>query len=133
VAALDGPTERILFPPYMIPNFAYNLGRHVYVNDPYLYRLLWSEGKLSVDPFIDSVSAAYFDVVVVPPDEDLGRPKYGFVRVGMDRFYAALRREYRRARVGAFQYHVRRESAPRPTVAAQDRAETAAPAVRPPS
>lgn len=107
VAALDGPKGRILFPPYMSPNFAYSLGGPVYVNDPVLYSLLWREGKLSVDSFIESVASGYFDLVVVPPDEDLRRPRYSF-HAGTDRFYEALRRRYRLERTGLFQYHVRR-------------------------
>ena len=107
VAALDGPMRRILFPPYMLPNYSYNLGTPVYVNDPYLYALLWTEGKLPVDAFIASVRDAYFDLIVLPPDEDPSRPKYGF-RTGTAAFYAALRREYRLERTGVFQYHVRR-------------------------
>jgi 4-amino-4-deoxy-L-arabinose transferase-like glycosyltransferase len=111
VAALDGPKRRILFPPYMSPNFAYSLGGPVYVNDPVLYSLLWREGKLSVDSFIESVASGYFDVVVVPPDEDLSRPRYSF-HAGTDRFYEALQRRYRLERTGLFQYHVRRAAPP---------------------
>jgi hypothetical protein len=112
VAALDGPKRRILFPPYMSPNFAYSLDGPVYVNDPVLYSLLWTEGKLSVDPFIESVGSGYFDVIVLPSDEDVRRPRYGF-HAGTDRFYEALRRRYRLERTGLFQYHVRR-AAPAP-------------------
>lgn len=109
VGTLDGPARRILFPPYMLPNYSYNLGTPVYVNDPYLYALLWTEGKLPVDSFIQSVAGAYFDLVVLPPDEDPSRPKYGF-RTGTAAFYEALRRQYRLERTGVFQYHVRRVS-----------------------
>jgi hypothetical protein len=112
VAALEGPRRRILFPPYMSPNFAYSLDAPVYVNDPVLYSLLWTEGKLSVDPFIESVGSGYFDVVVLPPDEDVSRPRYSF-HAGTDRFYEAVRRRYRLERTGLFQYHVRR-AAPAP-------------------
>jgi hypothetical protein len=109
VDALDGPMRRILFPPYMLPNYSYNLGTPVYVNDPYLYALLWTEGKLPVDSFIASVADAYFDLIVLPPDETPSRPKYGF-RTGTAEFYEALRRQYRLERTGVFQYHVRRVS-----------------------
>ena len=109
VDALEGPTRRILFPPYMLPNYSYNLGTPVYVNDPYLYALLWTEGKLPVESFIASVADAYFDLVVLPPDENPSRPKYGF-RTGTAAFYEALRRQYRLERTGVFQYHVRRVS-----------------------
>ena len=82
------------------------------MNDPVLYSLLWREGKLSVDSFIGSVASGYFDVVVVPPDEDLGaRPQYSF-QAGTDRFYEALRRCYRLERTGLFQYYVRRAVPP---------------------
>jgi hypothetical protein len=109
VDALDGPPRRILFPPYMLPNYSYNLGTPVYVNDPYLYALLWTEGKLPVDSFIRSVADAYFDLIVLPPDENPSRPKYGF-RTGTAAFYEALRRQYRLEGTGVFQYHVRRVS-----------------------
>jgi hypothetical protein len=109
VGALAGPPRRILFPPYMLPNYSYNLGTPLYVNDPYLYALLWTEGKLPVDSFIASVADAYFDVIVLPPDEDPSRPRYGF-RTGTAAFYEALRRQYRLERTGVFQYHVRRVS-----------------------
>jgi hypothetical protein len=109
VEALDGPPRRILFPPYMLPNYSYSLGTPVYVNDPYLYALLWTEGKLRVDSFIASVADAHFDLIVLPPDEDPSRPKYGF-RTGTAAFYEALRGRYRLERTGVFQYHVRRVS-----------------------
>ena len=127
VAALDGPTQRILFPPYMVPNYAYSLGSPVYVSDPYLYGLLWAEGKLPVDSFIAAVAEAYFDVVVLPPDEDLTRPKYGF-GAGTPRFNEALRLGYRLERTGTvFQYHVRRASSnSRPQTVAPTRDRTSA-------
>ena len=112
VDTLEGPTQRILFAPYIVPNHAFSLGRPVYVSDPYLYAFLWTEGKLSVDSFIASVADAYFDVVLLPPDEDPQRPRYRF-RTGTDRFYDALRRTYRLERTGLFQYHVPR-AGPRP-------------------
>ena len=107
VDALDGPPERILFPPYITPNYAYSLGKAVYVSDPFLYTLLWTEGKLSVDSFVASVAGGYFDVVLLPTDENPSRPKYGF-RTGTSRFYEALGHAYRLDRTGLFQYHVRR-------------------------
>ena len=120
VDTLEGPTQRILFAPYIVPNHAFSLGRPVYVSDPYLYAFLWTEGKLSVDSFIASVADAYFDVVLLPPDEDPRRPRYGF-RTGTDRFYDALRRTYRLERTGLFQYHVPRAgSRPPPSAGAPE-------------
>jgi hypothetical protein len=84
----------------------------LYVNDPYLYILLWAEGKLPIDSFIASIADGYFDVVVLPWDEDLRRPRYRW-QTGSDRFYAAARREYRLGLTGVFQYYVRRESSRR--------------------
>ncbi len=107
IGALEGPTQRILFPPYFAANYAYNLGRPLYLSDPYLYTLLWAEGKLPIDSFIASIADGYFDVIVLPWDEDLRRPKYGW-QTGADRFYEALRREYRLGFTGVYQYHVRR-------------------------
>lgn len=82
------------------------------MSDPGLYSLLWTEGKLSVDSFVASVAGGYFNVVVLPADEDPSRRKYGF-RTGTDRFYEASWRAYRLDRTGLFQYHVwRAESRP---------------------
>lgn len=112
IGTLDGPTQRILFPPYFAANYTYLLDRPLYLSDPYLYTLLWAEGKLPIDSFIESIANGYFDVVVLPWDEDPQRPKYGW-QAGADRFYEAVRREYRLGLTGVYQYHVRRQSSRR--------------------
>jgi len=57
----------------------YSISDRLYLNDPFVYRLLWENGTLDIKPMIDSIRERYFDVIMVPerirPKENIGGPQ----------------------------------------------------------
>jgi len=69
----------------------YLLSEQVYLNDPYLYGLLWEHGILSPEPVASAIARGEFDLVAVPARYLGHGPLRKHERVLRDR----LRRHYR--------------------------------------
>jgi hypothetical protein len=111
LSRLPGPTERLLFSPAFFANPSLSLGRPLFLNDSYLYTLLWADGKLTPASLVAAVRARYFDVVLLSPDEDLDHPRSTFP--GAESFYRGLAGAYRLGAVGYYQYWVPSGPVPR--------------------
>jgi hypothetical protein len=109
LSRLPGRTERLLFSPALFANPSLSLGRPLFLNDSYLYTLLWADAKLTIEPLLAAIRRRHFDVVLLPPDEDLDRPRFAFPG-GTPAFYRAVAERYRLAATGSYQYWVPRES-----------------------
>jgi hypothetical protein len=103
---------RILVDPGLA-NRSLSLGRTMVLNDAYLYRLLWAEGKLSIDPLLSAIRGHAFDIVVLPLFLEGVPAGWG------DRFYPTVARHYRVDRKGLYYYLVPRTEAPAPAAAAR--------------
>lgn len=95
---------RILVDP-VLANRCLSLGKALVLNDPYLYGLLWEEGKLSREPLLAAIRARWFDIVVLPLFLDDAPTEV------TKRFYGTIARNYQVARKGLYYYLVPREPA----------------------
>lgn len=44
----------------------YSISDNLYLNDPYLYNLLWQDNILDFKPMIDSIDDGHFDIIMLP-------------------------------------------------------------------
>ena len=58
---------------------AYSISDRIYLNDPFLYGLLWKKGILDITPMLESIHKGYFDIIMLPtdqrPDKNLKAPR----------------------------------------------------------
>ncbi|MCD4716189.1 MAG: hypothetical protein K8R45_05540 [Desulfobacterales bacterium] len=44
----------------------YSISDTLYLNDPFLYKILWEKGVLDVKPMVESIRERYFDIIMLP-------------------------------------------------------------------
>ena len=44
----------------------YSLTKNIYLNDPYLYILLWKDNIIDYHPFIQSIYDKHYDIIIFP-------------------------------------------------------------------
>ncbi len=64
IVAMAGDEARVL--NLWTPIHTYSIQQHSYVNDTLLYRILWNEGVLAVEPMLELLREQHFDVVLMP-------------------------------------------------------------------
>jgi hypothetical protein len=88
------------------PHHALSVGWDLYLNDPYLYSILWHTKKLSNRPLLDAIDKDFFDVIVLAR----GSQRESFSDPPLHDLYQAIFARYELRAEGAYAYFVQRSA-----------------------
>ena len=96
------PAETVLVFP-SLRNETISLGKVAVLSDPYLYSLLWRDGRLDRERLTQDIRNARVDVVVLPRGQRFGEGETAYFGPA---FFRELEQRYRRALSGMHDYYV---------------------------
>ena len=85
---------------------AFSISDRIYLNDPFLYGLLWKKGILDITPMLESIRNGYFDIIMLPSDKLSEKKIKGPQRL----IYNEIMRSYQPVMIGSgHRYYIPRK------------------------